>query len=147
MRNVLGRCVVCINYYLTCSCCRFITVFLGVVVLGLAFQGMVINNVQNEAVENMAGTVGMIDTWMARTGDLIGNTTDNFDDVSTEVSELKAVLGNMKTDDIKAEARAKIPLSNQESARGHWWIASPPLRRGGDAIHQCPLDAVALCFC
>ena len=21
-----------------------------------------------------------------------------------------------------------------------------PLRRGGDAIHQCPLDAVALCF-
>ena len=45
---------------------RFITVFLGVVVLGLAFQGMVINNVQNEAVENMAGTVGMIDTWCAR---------------------------------------------------------------------------------
>ena len=26
--------------------------------------------------------------------------------------------------------QCEIPLSNQESARGHWWIASPPLEGG-----------------
>ena len=43
-----------------------------------------------------------------------------------------------EADRAEQEARAKIALSNQESA----------LEGGrGDAIHQCPLDAVALCFC
>ena len=26
-------------------------------------------------------------------------------------------------------------------------LRRPPLEGGGDAIHQCPLDAVACCFC
>ena len=33
--------------------------------------------------------------------------------------------------------RSSIPLGNQESTRGHWWIAS----------HPALLDAVALSFC
>ena len=41
----------------------------------------------------------------------------------------------------------QIPLSNRESARGHLvgCFVPPFLREGGDATHQCPLDAVACC--
>ena len=51
------------------------------------------------------------------------------------------------------EGRSKIPLATKNLLEVTDGLRRPlrrvvaPLRRWGDAIHQRPLDAVALCFC
>jgi len=82
----------------------FFTVLLGVIVLGLSFQGLVINGVQNEAVDSMADAVGLIDGWMNTTIGQIEATTTDFEGVENNVAALKTVFANMKTQDIKAAA-------------------------------------------
>ena len=94
-------------------------------------------------------TYGFTDS-VAKSGNLLF-TSLLYTDASRQMAALSKQYGCGDADQYAAEAtavgaavdlmrdpagRSKIPLSNQEPARGHWWIASPPLRRGGDAIHQ-----------
>lgn len=55
-------------------------------------KGLVINNVQNEAVEKMANAVGLLETWMNSTVGRIESVTNTFTLVTDEVDTLKTVL-------------------------------------------------------
>ena len=47
---------------------------------------------------------------------------------------------------LSSRASAKTPLATKNLLEVTDGLRRRPPSKGGDAIHQCPLDAVALCF-
>jgi hypothetical protein len=80
------------------------TIFLGVVVAGLSFKGLGINSVQNDAVENMGGSIDLMNTWMVSASRKMDNTIDSFGNVESEIGVLQTVFAGMKTTEIKSQA-------------------------------------------
>merc|ERR1712166_612277 len=66
-----------------------VTLFLGVVVVGLAIKGLAVNKVQNDAVVKLGGSITLLEGWMTTSQSAVQNMTVNFDLVQKEVTEMK----------------------------------------------------------
>jgi len=82
-----------------------VTLFLGVVVVGLALKGLAVNKVQNDAVERLGGAVGLLDSWMDSATVRVDNVTGSFENVQKKTGALVTILQNMNTKNIQEEAK------------------------------------------
>lgn len=72
------------------------TIFLGVCVVGLAIKGLEINKVQNEAINDMANAVSMLDSWVTNTDAKMNATMSAFGNVLEKSSKMQSDLTNLE---------------------------------------------------
>jgi len=78
----------------------------GAAVVGLALKGLASNTEQNQAVEQVGQSFGLMQSWgnatLARTASL----DDDFGDVINSTNNLVSTLGSLRTTEIKADAES-----------------------------------------
>lgn len=72
------------------------TIFLGVCVVGLAIKGLEINKVQNQAIDDMANAVSMLDSWVTNTDAKMNATMSAFGNVLEKSSKMQTDLTDLK---------------------------------------------------
>lgn len=98
-----------------------VTLFLGVVVVGLALKGLAVNKIQNDAIEKLGGAVGLLDSWMDSATARVDNVTGSFANVQAETDTLVTILENMNTNEIRNQSKEAAGSLKEaiDTAAGH----------------------------
>lgn len=98
-----------------------ITAGAGVAVVVLALSGLGVNNNMNEALEQIGGSVSILESWTNSTSTKLGVSVDKTESLLATVNTLDAVVAGMQTTQIKADLKdtvAEIPTFVQSALDG-----------------------------
>jgi len=98
-----------------------ITAGAGVAVVVLCLSGLGVNNNMNEALEQIGGSVSILESWTNSTQTKLGVSVSATESLLATVATLDATVAGMQTDEIKAELAdkvAEIPTFVQAALEG-----------------------------
>jgi len=85
-----------------------ITAGAGVAVVVLCLRGLGVNNEMNEALEQIGGSVSILESWTNSTSTKLGVSVAETESLAATVGTLDATIAGLQTDEIKAQLTEKV---------------------------------------